>query len=270
MSSYTFNANALGVGGVFTYNGERVLVPSLASVALAPSGGSGTARELNYRTKYVSFDSAESSVFGYETSPGHYVTKSEVQIAGLEVVDRFRVALLEARVTSTRNVTDTHSEAKFRLEATFNGVQIDDGDIVPEIDVDICETSSYSVMLDSELRTLGEEGHDEERVSARREALTRGAAPIHSTIVRNLLCGKGQCEIRRKNVVLVPELGKIHFGELIAKPGRRRVNLLRFDFGMLDELMQNGVVERSLTPGPKFGGSLAIASGDGNGEPIWP
>ncbi len=268
MSHYTFNANALAAGGVFTFNGERVLVPSLASVALAPGGGSGSARELNYRTKYLSFDSAESSVMGYETSPGCYITKSEVQIAGLDVADRFRCAWLEARVTSIRNVSAHHEEAKFQLEAKFNGVQIDDGEIVPDIDLDICETSSYELMLENELRALPAGGSDDSETSARAAALARGGAPIHSTLVRNLLCSKGQCQVKR-NVVFVPELGKIHFGELIAKRGRRRVNLLRFDFGMLDAVAERDLAARVLS-GPQNSGSLAIASGDGNGEPVWP
>ncbi len=269
MSQYTFNANALAVGGLFTYEGERVLVPSLASVALAPGGGSGSAEELNYRTKYLSFDSARSNVSGYETSPGYYVTRSEVQIAGLEVVDRFRCALLEARVISTRNVTEDHAEAKFMIEATFNGVQIDDGEVVPEIDFNLCETSSYDVMLEAELAAMPAIGSDDTETSARQQALLRGA-PIRTSVVSNLLCSKGQCQIKKKNVVAVPGLGAIHFGELIAKRGRRRVNLLRFDFGMLDEIVQNAVADRALAPAPKYSGSLAIASGDGNGEPIWP
>lgn len=269
MSHYTFNANALGAGGMFTFNGERVLVPSLASVALAPGGGSGSAREINYRTKYLSFDSAESRVMGYETSPGSYITQSEVQIAGLEVADRFRCAWLEARVTSTRNVSEDHAEARFKLEATFKGVQIDDGDIVPDIDLDICETSSYDLMLANELASLPADRSADPELDTRYNALTRGA-PIRSTLVRDLLCSKGQCQVTRRNAVLVPELGKIHFGELIAKRGRRRVNLLRFDFGMLDSLAEREVVERSLVPGPRNYGSLAIASGDGNGEPVWP
>lgn len=268
MSQYTFNANALGVGGVFTYEGERVLVPSLASVALSPGGGSGSARELNYRTKYLSFDSAESNVVGYETSPGYYVTKSEVQIAGLEIVDRFRCALLEARITSTRNVSEHHAEAKFMIEATFNGVQIDEGEIVPEIDFTLCESSSYDSMLSAELSALPAERDDDPEVSARAEALMRGA-PIRTTLINNLLCSKGQCNVQ-KNIVTVPGLGRIRFGELLVKRGRRRVSMLRFDFGELGDLVPREVAQRALASGPKYGGSLAIASGDGNGEPVWP
>ncbi|MEA2464440.1 MAG: hypothetical protein QOJ98_2187, partial [Acidobacteriota bacterium] len=40
---YTFNASALGVGGFYDRDGRRFTIPSLASVALAPTGGEGTA-----------------------------------------------------------------------------------------------------------------------------------------------------------------------------------------------------------------------------------
>jgi hypothetical protein len=63
----------------------------------------------------------------------------------------------------------------------------------------------------------------------------------------------------RRNKVDVPGLGKLQFGELLLKQGRRRVNLLRLDFG-----------DPTLESHETSGGSLVMASGEGNGTPVWP
>jgi hypothetical protein len=68
-------------------------------------------------------------------------------------------------------------------------------------------------------------------------------------------------------VLNVPGLGKIFFGELLIKRGRRRLNLLRFEFAPPPADRPDLA---ALSPHRADSGMLSIASGDGNGEPIWP
>ena len=53
------------------------------------------------------------------------------------------------------------------------------------------------------------------------------------------------------NVVIVPQFGKVYFGEVIMKNGLRHVTMLRFELGS------------------PLGGSCTMASGSGNGS-TWP
>lgn len=262
MSNYMFTANALAAGGAFTYNGDRVVVPSLASATLSPSGGLGRAFELNYRTPALSFDSATTMVDGNEIAPDEYVTESQVQITGLEVLKRFRVKVLNVQVRSTRNLRDAGTESKFEIKAFFDGIQFDNGPICPHLDLSIC-SSTYDQLGAAEIDELQEMRGTAELVQVRKDEHKVGA-PIHTTLVRDVTAppGLAVAGARRKNVVKVPGFAKIHFGELVAKRGRRRVNLLRFEFGMLDDDAAASHIAGS--------GSLTIAAGDGNGEPIWP
>ena len=265
MSNYMFTANAVAAGGAFTYDGQRVVVPSLASVTLSPSGGLGRAFELNYRTDALSFDSATTMVDGNETAPNEFVTESQVHITGLEVLKRFRVKVLNVQVRSTRNLLDPFPESRFTIKAQFEGIQFDNGPIVPEIDLSIC-SSSYDALGAAEIAELQQSAETQPLVATRQADHVIGA-PIHRSLVQSVFAPPGLAiaEQHRKNVVRVPGFANVHFGELIAKRGRRRVNLLRFEFGMPDPGGRNA--PPALSPNS---GSLTIASGDGNGEPIWP
>lgn len=260
MSNYMFTANALAAGGAFMYDGSRVVVPSLASATLSPSGGLGRAFELNYRTPSLSFDSATTMVDGNETAPGEFVTESQVQITGLEVLRRFRVKVLNAQVRSTRSLNGPTPESKFEIKAYFDGIQFDNGPIIPHVDLSIC-SSTYEELGAAEIAELAAT-ETAAVVNARKKEHEAGA-PIRTTVVDDVIAPPGLTVAagKRKSVVDVPGFAKVHFGELIAKRGRRRMNLLRFEFG-------TGQAPAATTGGNW--GSLTIASGDGNGEPIWP
>ncbi|MDQ3282635.1 MAG: hypothetical protein M3Q69_14635 [Acidobacteriota bacterium] len=294
-NDYTFNASALGVGGYFTRNGRRVLVPSLASVALPPGGGEGWAREQNYDRDGIAFTHAESRVVGYETSPGIYTTYSDILVTNLSVLNRVRVAMLQATVTSTRDIGCP--EPKFELHAVYRGVEIDGIEVIPRIDINVCQSSNYLSLAQNALPAIAAcDARSLALAQKRQLAISRGE-PIRTSIISDIEANHQDAQAllanRHRNVLDVQGLGRIHFGELLVKPGRRRVNLLRFefgrrlDFGGMQVMQEERVAETniaddsmpvmhtmklSLTADSKTAdsGSLTVGSGDGNGAPVWP
>lgn len=254
---YTFNASALGVGGYYVSGGETVQIPSIASVALAPNGGTGESVVENYNQHGITFKTAKSAVRGFESKPGVYTTRSEIEIEELSVFNRVYVKRLSAVVMSERDTNvapGSADEADFRVDATYDGVQIDGCVVTPEIDRAAC-TAPYAAHHAS----YGTPG----------PSVYRGDS-IRRSVVTNLpASGESVApESERPYVLNVPGFGRIHFGELFVKRGRRRVNLLRFEFDSSGTIVQEGVTSmQAFTP---ESGMLAVGCPDGNGEPIWP
>jgi hypothetical protein len=304
-NDYTFNASALGVGGYFTRGGKTVLVPSLASVALAPGGGEGWSREQNYDRDGIAFTHAESRVAGYETSPGIYTTYSDILVTNLSVLDRVKVAMLQATVTSTRDI-ESEEEATFELHAVYRGVEIDGVEVIPRIDIDVCQTSKYETLAQNMRALFADDAQQDERAKRQQLAIESGE-PIRTSIVSDIHAHDKRAfglMHRNRNVIVVPRFARIHFGELLVKRGRRRVNLLRFEFGRafhIDgmQVMSNENFAAAENSNRSFAiaepnaptdsmpvaahlmsfaadshtadsGSLTVGSGDGNGAPVWP
>jgi hypothetical protein len=78
----------------------------------------------------------------------------------------------------------------------------------------------------------------------------------------------------------VKNFGTIHFGELVVKPGTRRVNLLRFVFDSTltfdDRMLVNPTVlfgsaaDSDLTSSSPLKGTMTVISEHSNGAPSWP
>src|SRR3954447_2085574 len=93
---YVFNASAIGLGGVLT-SPKRKVIPSLASVALAPTGGEGSGIVTNYdEGDGISFDYAETRVFGTSQPDNIYATRADVTINNLNVLNQLQVASMWA------------------------------------------------------------------------------------------------------------------------------------------------------------------------------
>jgi len=276
-SKYTFHASALGLGGVLNVRGKDIVVPSLASVALAPTGGEGSSLIGNYSRDGIAFTRAESRVVGYEVSKDYFTTYSDIFITNLSVLDRVKVALLQATVTSTRHIDA--DESQFELHAMFRGVEVDDNEIEPLINIDLCSRSSYEEVTSSMIEGIPAD----ELLAARQPEADSDTARmlkaigrrdvVRSSIVKDLQdkCGNSEGIERRRNQLIVPSFGTMHFGELLLKPGRRRVNLLRFEFDSQQctgSSRNTALISSALADGTS--GSLTVGSGDGNGSPIWP
>jgi hypothetical protein len=263
---YTFNASALGVGGRYVRGGQEIVVPSLASVALAPTGGNGTAEVTDYSSEAISFKSARSRVSGRSNIDGTvFATESEIVIEGLNIFNKLSVRKLRALVTSTRSTNRGDEEGIFSVNAEYEGIMVDNCVVAPAIDDARCKA------------TYGE--HRSQVLSSHGAPFATGGPPeaedlpgLRGDIVRTSVVKElpvqflpGACvKTDGRNVLTIPGIGRIYFGELLVKRGKRRVNLMRIELGP-----QPGE-DRTATPYVADSGMLSIGSGDGNGEPIWP
>jgi hypothetical protein len=276
---YTYHASALGVGGSYVHFGREVVVPSVASVVLAPTGGEGSVQVYEYNNQEgVEVASAYSAVKGAENY-GVFTTESKIDIIGLSLFGRISIGHMVARVESTRDTNhlpDGPDEATFDVTLLYENVVVDGRTIEPFVDRAAC-TASYAT-------------HHSAMVAA---ALSTEAAPpvergdsLRRSVVTELK-GEAVAPGDQPYVLNVPGLGRLYFGELVVKRGKRRVNLLRFALGedcsptdTLQLQRISNVVstddssrDAGLTTLNAFtanSGMLAIGSGDGNGEPVWP
>lgn len=270
MSGYDFHANALGLGGLFKTNGVTTSIPSVASVALASTGGEGSAVAENYNQSGVQFTRAESRVVGSRLSDEVYSTYTDVFITNLTLFEKLRIALMHATISSTRNVN--LPDAQFEVRAMFRGIQIGDEEIIPSLDIDLCNAPTYTdfanMVTGPRLPELAQAfGHDPKALSD----AVKAQKPVRGTLA-SAVHGRKKGLIRREGTAIrVPKLGKVHLAEFIFKPGQRRVTLLRLE-------LDNRAI---LPPDPSddlFGGfvgspdsgDLSIASVEGNGSPIGP
>jgi len=286
-SKFTFNASALGLGGVLRTGGRDIVVPSLASVALAPTGGEGSSLVENYDRDGIAFTRAESRVAGYEISTDFFATYSDIFITNLRVLDTVKVALLQATITSTRHIDA--DESQFELHAMYRGIQVGDDEIEPELNIDICARYTYEELTSAMKEAIPQaelkeaELPDATSDAAKLLKVIKNRDDIRTTIVKNLQHRKGKSGAiaLKNNQLIVRNFGSVHFGELLVKPGRRRVNLMRFELDPKQQLPKQRAVAFSelqsldvqsletLTSG-STSGSLTVGSGDGNGSPIWP
>src|SRR5947207_2733094 len=127
---YVFNASAIGLGGVLT-SPKRKIIPSLASVALAPTGGEGMGLITNYDDgDGISFDRAETRVFGSTNGDNIFATRADVLVNNLNVFNQLQVESMWATVTSIRQVIDNKViDQKFTFQAEFLGVRINGQEI---------------------------------------------------------------------------------------------------------------------------------------------
>lgn len=293
MVQFTYNASALAGGGVIEKtDGSFLIVPSLAPVALSPAGGEGVAVQHNYSSPEVSFSFAETRVFGREIARNVFHTETNVYITNLRVLDVLSIAALQANVKSTHAVDpDNHDDDhEFELDASYVGVVAHDPKtrashpVAPRIDLSMKGLKRYRDLQTLVERTPKGKGRqkllerfDDAPEDKLREALGKGR-PILSSLVETVEdeapAKRGAARLaRHANKLHIPGVGTVRFGELMLKPGRRRVNLLRFEFGP-NALMalRGGNVPQDDEEGPELysGGSLTMASVEGNGSPLYP
>lgn len=296
--TYHYNASTLGLGGVLKHpNGATTIIPSLASVALAPTGGEGFSEISNYDRDGVSFSSARSRVTGYESAgSGRFTTTSDVYITNLNLFGRVKAAILQTSISSTRDVLEggeiteqsNPDNARFSMHSLIRGLTIDGVEVIPEFDLELCECRTYEQFTNriggnsvgQYARQFGVDETDLQNV------LTANAQPIRASFVKDIQHGSTDKFGPRKGFKLpVKNFGKVHLGELIVKPGRRRVNLLRIEFDSALAFTENvftatktafaaaeleGTSEGTSEALSSDWGSMTVMSQDSNGAPSWP
>lgn len=283
MPDFTFNASALGAGGVIENGNVTTTIPSLASVALAPTGGEGRTIVSSYWSEELSFSHAETRVFGRKTGEDLYTTSTYVQIRDLNVLGKLMVGEMRAVVTSERGMSgpDDHP---FQLEASFDNVRVGRNRIIPHFDVVLSQTQTYEQfgqLFDSRAAAAGMPHARDPHGLAKRfnadsaEELARVIAqrkPVQGSLIENV---EGLETKPSGPTIFVPGLGYVRFAELMLKPGRRRLNLIRIQFGSernafgAPEPFMMAMAEGPLQKGPT-GGSMTLGSTEGNGTPVEP
>ncbi|HJQ40663.1 MAG TPA: hypothetical protein VKB93_26270 [Thermoanaerobaculia bacterium] len=282
-SVYSFNGSAIGLGGVLSSGGVKTVIPSLASVALAPTGGEGSSVCENYNNHGISFTRAESRVFGTEIGDGIYTTYTDVYVTNLNIFDRLKIALMSATISSTHNLK--LNESSFDVRTSYRGVAVDDEEVVPEYDLALCSAPTY----DDVVRAVKEDlrGYTKRwKTNAKLlETSLSSANPIHAlggSVVKDLKASDKIAKHANHSIV-VPGVGRAHFGEFLFKPGRRRVNLLRLSVGKfaLDPIdidpkplsqsrrrvAPQRMVLMDLNDGTGGVGGITVGSVEGNGTP---
>ena len=293
---FTFNASAVAAGGVIERaDGSTFVIPSLAPVALSPSGGEGVTRLVDFTSEAISFSYAETRVFGrrVSSSSSRYTTETDVYISNLRVLDVLKIAMLRATVTSTREVNPVprpgDDDHEFELDAAYHGVQVREPgsprwiEAAPRIDLSMKSVKRYEHVrsLLSNTRAMNLVPCSPQHLVEAFEAPDQASLEQHLQETRPLLgalvdqvdgdfASTAEAVRAERHKLFIPGIGKVKFGELMLKPGRRRVNLIRFVFGPQQQ-QDAGPNNEAPEDDPQYsGGSLTVASVEGNGSPLWP
>lgn len=280
---FTYNASALAAGGVFRTRGVSTVVPSLASVALAPTGGQGRSVISNYVSEEVSFSHAETRVSGEETELGVFTTYSYVFIKDLRVFDSLAIGELRGTVTSIHRERDADDDHDFQLEVSYRDVRAEGHDVIPALDLCVGSIKRYRQLRDvlsapadgrtslagglvapPDVQALAERFNAASPEELDKLVMERRA--LQGSLIEKV---DGAVSRRHHNKVFVEGLGTVRFGELMLKPGRRRVNLLRITFGA-DETHRRVNEALALEDNSDDGGTMTLGSVEGNGMPVYP
>ena len=269
--SYSFNGSAVALGAVLKAGGVTTVIPSQASVALAPTGGLGYSLAGSFSQNGISFSSAGSRVYGSE-SDGVYMTEIETWVTDLSIKNRLRIALMKATISSKHDLN--LGESSFRVQTTYGGIEVNDGQVIPEYDVALSEAPTYDDVRNTLLGDI--DGYSERwRLSAERletaVANRNPQDPIGGSLIRNLHAPEAVA--KHGHVIRIPGVGPAHFGEFLFKPGRRRVSLLRIELGAFTGFSDDGVLAAMsgdavlMADDDGQTGGLTVCSLEGNGTP---
>jgi hypothetical protein len=284
--SFAFNASAVAFGGRIQQP-SCCVIPSQASVALAPSGGEGyeTVRNFDYKG-IITFDEASVYVAGSEHGDIRN-TLASVTIKNLNVLNLLHADLLSSRITSRHVLGEAEGEITLHgtsvenlriggkpVQINFNhdfyarypthaalsaalsrkvGDMADDAEMQRLVAEDVHQTvSANEVTEEIALRQTREKRVAEllsDRFCWNPKDCKDGAPNDHGSIHCSLVDSidgidvvddsqfkaeelRNRYPVRRHGYVIkVAEFGSIKVGELVIKPGERRLNLLRFQFG---------------------------------------
>jgi hypothetical protein len=281
---FTFNASAVGFGGVVT-TPRRKALSSVASAVLPPTGGQDSALEEDYRSDGVYFNRAYTSVYG-TTSPDKrkFTTKTEISITGLRLFDVLEVDSMSASLTSVRTeipAMDPDEEPfideSFTVNASIEGVRVNGCEIPTPADCDFfADKQSYASFTDyvHHRDTQFEELRNRfawDRVPRRDAEVVRCSFLRPATDIAPPDPSFGIT--RDANVIRVPGFGDIFLGEMLVKRGMRRLNLVRLELNKTPAARPAALAfnaEAVTSDDGGDSGSFASGSGEANGTPTYP
>jgi hypothetical protein len=192
-------------------------IPGQASASLSQTGGEAYSRVEGFNWKgLITFDDASSYTTG-SRDHGAYNTLATVTVRNLNVANMVHADLVVARVTS-KHLPDAPEG-----EITFAGSMIRGLIVAGEpIELDFCHSSFASnATYESFTRNVGSLQHTSPIVDAEKNVVT-------SSLVRGI---RGSSAKVNGYTISVPEFGTIYVGQVLMRPGYRRISMLRFDLG---------------------------------------
>jgi hypothetical protein len=275
---YVFRGNASGVA-VHIRRPVDLLLPVQAASSLPTTGGLSEARvgptqwgertptERNKATTYVSFDSAYTRASGdyidaekavamtlgklrFDEVPTRTTVSAEVQ--NLTMIGRVTVGLASM---SLQSLSTESGEPPIRCEsAKLEGVEVDGYKLTVTLDPEYyCE---YDTM--SKLAVAAGEGKDPQFYINAGKASCYGFPNKTGTVLCTLVREMHWTDTPHPdakiegNTVIVPDFGRVYFGELLVQDAARRLTMVRYQLGSAD------------------GGDGAAAEGETNGGTIPP
>lgn len=290
---FAFHANALAAGAVIERGQVIATTPSIGSVVLATAGGEGRTAVSNYFSEELELANAETRVAGRRfvvrdprtgKEETRFTTWTSVLMQGVNVFGRVQVGEMGLSLSSTRGFEDS-DDHDFDIFIWFRDVRVDGKKLEIVMDDALMKMKRYD-----DLKAFVKEKKTAASVAKRHDAggeeLTTAVGnrkPVRVSLVQAI---RGW-ESDSLATIRVPRLGIFRFGELMLKPGQRRINLIRATFGDRKETleavqleaprrrsaaasrMEEAPEDPSSTNGPT-GGSMNLGTGEGNGIPIGP
>jgi hypothetical protein len=233
---YLFQADATGVAGQIVHPFEDD-IPVQAASSLTVGGGSGSSSVGRFEYKNIlSFDSAQTEVWGREVADGVYETIAQSVVLNFKLLDFVQCDRIVGRLIGTHPVPGENSIVP--TGSVFEGLRIghrvfDKLELTREFFI-AREHSTWSGLVSAV-------EHDGER-----RLLESLLLPVPNSDPVSLLI-RGQ----RKNLLgfsiaagvppsfTVPDFGTVHLGEFFCEPTSRRLIMLRAE---LDGAVQGQVV----------------------------
>ncbi|HYR30066.1 MAG TPA: hypothetical protein VEU30_16470 [Thermoanaerobaculia bacterium] len=303
--TYAYNASAQALGGTIRQGKRTTVVPTIASVCLASAGGEASNSVENYFRDDISFTRAQTRVSGYSSAvkgdagARRYFTYADVLLTNLQVFERMKINFMQATVTSERTIASNDPElelrpdlSRFTIRLFYHGIEADGDEVVPDVDIELCHAGSYADFLRLLVEKQAELPEETQKLlGSLSGGLTKQSADspqpaINAPLVKIKM--KDETMVRGNRVTL-PNFGRARFGEVLVKPDRQRVTLLRLTLDSDWEKTPNGRKFReeetvvlkadaearetfTFAPGRGDGDGGAMSTGDSasNGIPIWP
>ncbi len=291
MPSYAYNASAIGLGGVIRRGDISTVVPTVASVCLAPAGGEASISYENYNRHDISFTKAQARVGGYEAPAVNgglrrHITYADIYLSNLKIFDRLKITFMQATITSSREVGNErppqeleHDLTEFEINVLYRGVVIDGVEVFPDVDANLCGAKKYGAFADLMAQRQDLLLSDEAGITpAELAELKRDRKPFNGSLIRKI----ENAPSSKGHKVPLRQFGNAKFAELLVKPDRQRFSLLRLDLnsdwstvrpqndGPMFAASADGEILANAAGDDGQGGALSGGGGGSNGVPIWP
>lgn len=238
--SYIYRGDAFGVSARFEHP-DRGLVPTQAQAILAPTGGEAysSVRDFNFQDK-VSFSEATARAVGTKHDDTYFtdVTATVRDFRFLQV----HADIINMHISSVHRRADKRGTDIIEGDVSLSGSTIS-GLIIAghKIEIEWDETLSKYTTFETLRKALPKRGFTYGCGNAKEHIINDSIAKIVGG-VQELSAAEAKMLTKDpdarltglryfRNIVLVPDFGKIFIGEVLIERATRRLNMLRVELG---------------------------------------